>query len=213
MSPKKKGAEKLIQRNPILQLDFDNLDGYDIRELQTEIFSLPFVAFIGKSFSGRGLFALILIQEPEKLKEYAEHCFNVFKSYGLPVDTSKGRNYSDLRFVSYDSNMLFRKDPNPLYIKRFNTPAVPLKHQHSKNKPFKSKNGLLSWAIREIAHAQIGQRFETVRRVAYGLGCQGYGLDEINEAIIINGQYSDKRLKTLDDAKKAFEAGLKNKSA
>lgn len=199
---KKKGQEKLISCLPILQLDFDKLD--NIEETKKSIFNLSCVCYVGKSVSGHGLFALILIEEPDKLKEYAEHCFIIFNYYGLRPDTSKGRNYTDLRFVSYDANSLYRHDPEPLKIKHFHTlPKKP-------HKPFAGKSTdskIISWAINQVQEAQPGNRFETVRRVAYCLGGHGVGLDEIKEAINNSTQYSGVESKYITHADEGFKAG------
>jgi hypothetical protein len=202
---KKKGMVKIIHKNPILQQDFDNLDKYDIDEVKAALYAIPYVCFVGLSVSGKGLFALLLIEEPEKLEAYAEHCFRYFDSYGLPVDTSKGRNYTDLRFVSYDSKMLFRDDPVALKIKRFNAPKV----QKRASVPIKiqGNSGLITWAIREVQNAQVGQRFEIVRKVAYTLGGHGIGLDEIKQAIRECNQYDGVEAKYLTHADEGFEAG------
>jgi hypothetical protein len=202
---KKKTQVKIIHKNPILQLDFDNLEDYDIDELKAAIYDIPFVCFVGLSASGKGLFALLLIEEPEKLEAYAEHCFKYFEGYGLPVDTSKGRNYTDLRFISYDSKMLFRDDPVALKIKRFNAPKVVRRA----NVPIKIKcnSGLITWAIREVQNADVGQRFEIVRKVAYTMGGHGTGLEEIKQAIRECSQYAGLHDKYLTHAVEGFEAG------
>jgi len=202
---KKKDKEVLIHINPILQLDFDNVAEYDIDEVRKAIFELPYTCFVGKSVSGNGLFALILIDEPERLRAYAEHCFIIFDKYGLPVDTTKGRNYTDLRFVSYDSNMLYRDDPKPLHIKRFNTPKI--QPSRTTVKTFTSSNGLLKWAIEQIRNAQVGQRFETVRKTSYTMGGHGHGLEEIKEAINNCSQYAGVEPKYLNHACECYEAG------
>jgi len=117
---RKKGNVIAIESTGIMQLDFDHssIRDYDIKELKQAVFSLPFVGFCGLSCSGTGFYALILIEEPEKLSEYAEHCFEIFKTeYGINVDTTKGRLLQDLRYISYDANMLLRGNPDPLRIK------------------------------------------------------------------------------------------------
>lgn len=202
---KKKGQEKLIHLNPILQLDFDGLQDYDIEEVKAAIFNLPFVCFVGKSVSGNGVFALVRIAAPEKLNEYAQRCFEVFNYLELPVDTTKGRNHTDLRFVSYDSNMLIRDDPQPLQInirkklKPITTVPRPVLNNTS---------GLVKWAIRQIENSQVGQRFETVRRVSYACGGRGCGLDEIKDAIRFSIQYKGCEQKYLTHAMEAYEAGM-----
>lgn len=174
----------MIHTNPIMQFDFDHLEDYDIDEAKEAIFSLPFICCVGLSCSGNGLFALALIEEPERLSEYAEYCFRAFEKDGIPVDTSKGRNHNDLRFVTVDRKMLFKQDPTPLKIPRFNAPKLA-----SKPKPINynsDKKGLVKWATDQILLAEIGQRFATVQKVSYTMGGCGIGLDEIIEAIHIN---------------------------
>jgi hypothetical protein len=202
---KKRGQEQRVHLNPILQQDIDNLNGHDIDEVREELSGLPFVCFVGKSVSGNGLYALILIEEPERLRDYAEHLFKVFQYYGLPIDTTKGRNYTDLRFVSYDSKMFIRDYPKPLKIKRFNAPKIT--PSISPKQEFTSNSGLLRWAVNEIENAQVGQRFETVRRVAYGMGGHGIGLEEIKAAISNCSQYSGVESKYLGHADECFAAG------
>lgn len=203
---KKKAAPELLHYNPILQLDFDKLQDYDISEVRAAIFDIPFVGFCGLSVSGKGLFALILISEPEKLNEYAEHCFAVFNHYGLPPDTTKGRNYSDLRFVSYDANGLYREDPQPLKIKKFHTvkKPQPTKQQTTITLP---EDALIRWAIKQVQQAEPGRRFETVRKTSYTLGGFGTGLDEIKHAINNSPQYVGVEGKYLTHAVEGFAAG------
>lgn len=198
---KKKGHERLISNLPLLQLDFDKLDNID--EIKREIFKLPCVGYVGRSVSGKGLFAILLIAEPEKLQEYAEHCFIVFDHWGLKPDTSKGRKCTDLRFVSYDSNAFYRAFPTPLKIKRFYT-------KKKESKPFTGSlpsDKLIGWAVKEIQAAQVGNRFETVRRVSYCMGGHGSGLDDIKSAIYHSSQYSGIENKYLTHADEAFAAG------
>ncbi len=207
LESKKRDAIKIIHRNPILQLDFDNPG--DIEEIKAAIYDLPFVCYCGKSISGYGLFALIQIDERERLEAYAEHCFRVFESYGIAIDTSKGRNYTDLRFVSYDADMLYRDDPIPLRIKRFNAPKIISKPSvaHGSTKKFSSNSGLINWAIQQIQNAQIGQRFEIVRKVSFAMGGRGLGLDEIKQAINYSSQFAGVESKYLRHADEGYMAG------
>lgn len=203
----KQKAQQIIKHyNLLMGLDFDHLDDYDIEATKQAIFDLPFVGYTGLSVSGKGLFAIIHIAEPEKLELYAEHCFKVFKYYGLPIDTSKGRNYSDLRFVSYDSNALYREFPAPLRIegKALDKPG-PVKntlHVTSAN-----PDRLAGWAVKQIQSAEVGNRFETVRKVSYTLGGAGYGLQDILNAINNSSQYAGLKDKYFGHARDAFKAG------
>jgi hypothetical protein len=200
----------LLYLLPFLQLDIDQeaLQDYDIEEVKQMIFSLPFVFYVGKSFSARGLFALVLIAEPDKLSQYAEHCFNVFAQYGITVDTSKGRNYSDLRYVSYDANCLYREDPIPLKIKQFN--VQPQKETVRIDIPISDNpDRLINFEVRKVREAQPGARFITIRSAAFALGGIGRGLTDIEAAILSSSQYSGVTEKYLTHAREGFEAGMK----
>lgn len=205
ISTREKGVEKTIIPTGLLQIDFDNING-DIEALKAMIFELPFVAFVSKSSSGAGLFALILIAEPERLKEYAEHCFAVFKYYGLPVDPSKGRNYTDLRFLSYDANMLLREHPVPLKIKRFHTIQRPVTTTHFEPTT-QSKNRLINWAVNKIQNSVIGNRWHDVQKIAWTLGGYQTGLPDIENAIINSPQFAGMEEKYLKCARVCFREG------
>ena len=93
---------------------------YDIEDVKAALFSLPFTAFCALSCSGDGCFALLSIAEPDKLDLYTEHLFAVLiEDYGIKPDTGKGMNAHDLRYCSYDGNMLIREKPEPLYVTHF----------------------------------------------------------------------------------------------
>lgn len=200
----------LIHINHILQLDFDKLDNFDIQEVKRAIFSLPFVCYCGLSVSGKGLFVLILIREPEKLTQYAEHCFAVFNYLGLLPDISKGRNYSDLRFVSHDANGLCREYPQPLKIKKFHA-VKKTKIEAPQSRGIISDNALIKWGVKLIQAAQVKSRFDTVVKVAYTLGGYGIGLSEIKDAINNSPQYAGLESKYLHHADECYQAGQSKK--
>lgn len=201
---------KVISYSRVMQSDFDDISDYDPGELKQAIGSLPFVFYVGLSCTGRGLVALSLIDEPEKLEQYALHCFEVFKEYGLPIDTSKGRNVNDLRYVSYDSNPFMRDDPTPLHISRFKT-KQEAKKRTEQTPVYNStgEGGLLKWGLNEISQAQTGQRWATVQRVAYTLGGK-YGKDvlgKIEQVIKDNPEFTGLEEKYIKCAVVCCEAG------
>jgi len=212
---REKGQVSIIERTGMMQLDFDyqDISDYDIEELKQAIFdSLSCVGFCGLSCSGKGFYVLIQIAEPDRLAEYAEHCFEVFeKEYGIKVDTSKGRNPQDLRFVSYDSNMLYRENPEPLKISHFRRKEAPKRDFGYKltARRIKSNDALVSKLIGEIKDAQVGQRWGTVQKIAYTLGGlnQEDLLDEINRAIVENSAFAGQEEKYLKCAADCFRDG------
>lgn len=195
----------------IISIDFDELEQYDMNEVKQAIGSLPFVGYCGLSASGKGLFALVLIAEPERQREYAEHLFEVFKHYGIPPDTTKGRNVNDLRYVSYDSNPVINDNPEPLRIKRFKPKPAPQPtrqvkvYQSDEMKKAKAVNN----AVSNISQAQVGQRWGIIQHWAYSLG--GFGdaglLDYVTDAIKGNTAFAGEEMKYIKCAVDCFSAG------
>lgn len=128
--------EKTIvgQRTGLFQLDFDYLS--DIEAMKKRVFALPFIAYCSTSCSGNGFYALAMIAEPDKLSHYGDHLFQAFKRQGIKVDTSKGRNVSDYRFVSYDCNMLIRDDPRPLQLLEYSYVVPRPKYKRTEGTAF-----------------------------------------------------------------------------
>ncbi|MGN6248951.1 MAG: BT4734/BF3469 family protein [Ginsengibacter sp.] len=202
-----------ISRSGIMQLDFDHYDiqDYDIEELKQAVFSLPFIAFCSLSCSGKGFYALALIAEPEKLNEYAEHCFNVFLKYGIKADRSKGRNVNDLRYLSYDANMLIREHPEILRIKHLNRQEAP-KPFYAANytkKSFAANSSLINKELKSLQVVNVGNRWQTVQKVAYTLGGLNDSsiLNSIKQAIESNGSFAGEEKKYLQCAEICFKAG------
>lgn len=204
--------EKVISRTGITSIDFDQLEQYDINEVKQAIGALPFVGYCGLSASGKGLFAMVLIAEPERQREYAEHIFEVFKHYGIPPDTTKGRNVNDLRYVSYDSNPVINDCPEPLRITHRKPKAAPkpVKQQIYQSDEMKKAKAVNN-AVSNIAKAQVGQRFEIVRHWSYALG--GFGdsglLEVVKDAIKATPAFTGQEHKYLKHADECFAAGSK----
>jgi uncharacterized protein (DUF1330 family) len=208
LQPGRKGEP--IQRHPLMQLDFDYqaLTDYDIREVMQAVFSLPFIAFCGLSCSGRGFYCIVRIAEPERLKEYAEHCFKVFESYGIKPDTSKGRNVNDLRYISYDSNMMIREFPGALKIKKFIQPK-PIHAPVAYTSNTTGSDGRIITGLRLIESAQVGQRWEAVQKSSFTIGGVGGSLDEIINRIVSNPSFKGLESKYIKCATDCYEAGRK----
>jgi hypothetical protein len=190
------GRKSAISYSGLLQVDLDCLGDYDIELLKKEIFKLSFCAFVGRSCSGLGLYAFLKIAEPERLQDYTDHIFKVFQDYELPIDSSKGRNYNDLRYVSYDSKMLLREYPGELKI-----PAKPKNYIPRKYSPVADDGRQL---LEKISSAQPGERFNKVRKYSFVAGGLGIPYGHVEKAILSAPQMGNDFLKT---ARRAYEAG------
>lgn len=213
LKTKATGKVEVIERTGIMQLDFDygQIKDFDIEELKQAIFSLPFIGFCSLSCSGNGFYALALIEEPERLFEYAEHCFEILKSYGVNPDESKGKKVENLRYISYDPNLLYRENPEPLKISHFRRKEERKQVYQYKPSPgkIKSNDSLVLKALQEIQMLQVGQRWENIQKVSYTLGGLGKPelLNEIFGAINNNSSFTGEEKKYMDCAKNCFNAG------
>jgi hypothetical protein len=202
-----------INRTGIMQLDFDYVDiqDYDIEELKQCIFNLPFIAFCGLSCSGKGFYVLALIAESEKLNEYAEHCFKVFQQFGIKPDTSKGRNVNDLRYLSYDANMLMREQPEILRITHLSRQEAPKPFYIANytKKSFAADCGLINKELQSLKVVNVGYRWQTVQKVSYTLGGLNDSsvLKSIKQAIESNRSFAGEEKKYLQCAEICFNAG------
>jgi len=212
---KAKQKVEIIERSGLMQLDFDHKDiqEFNIEELKQAVFSLPFIAFCALSCSGKGFYALALISEPEKLEAYADHCFDKLKDYGIQPDESKGKKPENLRYVSYDANMLFRENPTPLLIKRFKAKSAIKKDNGKTNTDlhFDTGNCLVNKQLKLLNDATKGSRMSTIQKVAYTLGGLGDGaiLKVVNKCIEDNSKFEDEKAAFLKCAVDCFEAGTK----
>lgn len=224
LASKAKGELTEIERTGLMQLDFDRKDvcDYDLEELKQAVFSLEFIAFCGLSCSGDGFYALALIAEPERLSEYAEHCFEVLKTYGIKADESKGRNVKDLRYLSYDENFLWRDNPVELRIKHFkrkqtNKPAVKAYSSYNQTSgPDGLPNSKLKAALiansklKAVMEAQPGNRWATIQNAAFVIGglCNREFLPLLIDAINKNSAFSGLEAKYIKCAEYCFNEGF-----
>ena len=208
------GKMKVIAQTNIMQLDFDydDIKDYDVEDLKKAVFDIPFVGFCGLSCSGDGFYALVLIAEKDRLSEYAEHCFEVLLQYGIKADESKGKKVENLRYLSYDANMLIRENPVPLKIKRFKRKKVAKKDEPQSEIKIDAKGSTATNGLNRIKNAPVGSRVVTIQKEAYTLG----GLNDntllpaIKEIIKHSSQYArdiDKYCKCAEDC---FNAGANN---
>jgi hypothetical protein len=204
---------KIGKPTGIMQIDFDygQVKQYDPNELKQAIFSLPFVGYVGLSCSGTGFFALVAIAEPDKLRSYAINTFAIFSDYGIQPDRSKGRNYHDLRYVSYDANPLIRDNPETLRITHFRTKPAPegSTSRHSTYEFTGAGNGLLNSQLQHIRTATIGCRWASVQRASFTMGGKRdeAALEAIKEEIKLNPAFDGQHAKYLKCAEDCFKAG------
>ena len=155
-------------------------------------------------------YALALIAEPERLAAYAEHCFGVLLSYGIKADTSKGKKVENLRYVSYDSQMLIRENPVPLRIQRFKpVPAPKPVYAGTGGQEISTEHPLVKKQLALLLSATVGCRWQTVQKAAYTLGSleDPTLLDAITACIQQNPAFAGQERKYIKCAAKCFADG------
>jgi hypothetical protein len=212
LATKKKNNVQVISRTIIMQIDFDYaaIRQYDLEDLKRAVFALPFIAFCGLSCSGDGFYALAAIAEPDRLAEYAEHIFEVLKQFGVPPDESKGKKVENLRYLSYDSKMLIREDPEPLKVTRFKRKEAPkISTQDLTGQIPRRPENLVTKQLELLKNAAQGNRFNAVREVSFTLGGLGDAsvLDLIIQEISANQVFNQGRQGFVKTATDCFRDG------
>jgi hypothetical protein len=95
-----------------MQFDIDpdgNPEISDWPELRDRLAQLVYVAFVGLSVRGRGVWGLIKVKHPDQLADhFHQFTSDVFGAFGIVLDTTKGGNPTDLRFYSYDPDAILK---------------------------------------------------------------------------------------------------------
>jgi hypothetical protein len=97
--------EQIKTRTGWIALDVDAGDNphlEDAAAVRDAIARFVYVPFAGLSVSGKGVWALVKVEDPEKQDLYFEQLQIDFKSRGIILDSSKGKNPNDARFYSFD---------------------------------------------------------------------------------------------------------------
>ncbi len=101
-----RGAAQVIRHSGLICLDFDNI--IDIGQTKDILSKLPYIAYVGLSASGMGLYALARISEPTQHKYHFEALKEEMVGYGLAVDPVCS-NPAHLRFYSFDKHPIIKE--------------------------------------------------------------------------------------------------------
>ena len=169
-------ADKLQHYSGFMQFDIDQQENPDLQSptdaeaLRDALKQLPEVAFVGLSASGAGVWGLVWVKHPERLKEHYQELVRKFDSFGITLDKSKGGNPTDLRFYSYDPNGYI--NPNPQQFTALPAPKPrpaqpPARYQHYQGNGWQK---IVQQAVQEVASATDGQKHNALNKAAYTLG-------------------------------------------
>lgn len=121
-------SERIISLTGVMQIDIDLKDNPHITNpeaLRNQLAKIVYVAHASLSVSGKGVWGLIKVRDPERYREHNEQLKTDFASRGILLDSSKGGNPTDLRIYSYDPDAYTAKEfkvydrlPLPVQSKR-----------------------------------------------------------------------------------------------
>lgn len=95
----------------LIVIDVDKKDNeIDLFELEQQIFDLPYVFAVFKSASGKGLKAIVLVEDGERCKEYYDYLIDLWKyKFGIAVD-KQAKNIGRKCFVFIDNDIMIKDD-------------------------------------------------------------------------------------------------------
>jgi len=175
--------ENVVNRTGWIALDIDAKDNphlTDAEHLRDEVAKIKNVAFSALSTSGRGVWALVKVSQPERQPEHFEALQGDFKAFGITLDSSKGRNPNDARFYSYDPGAII-KDSFTVYKKLStkqnlrkpkNKDFANITKRTGNNIPVKYSRyaeSAFRYEIEELASAPKGERNNTLFKTTASL--------------------------------------------
>jgi hypothetical protein len=123
----RKGSASMVHTG-LIQFDIDTIPESEIQSYIAVIRLIPHVLYLSISASGRGLWGLMQITDPEKHSLHYDAIKASFNEIGIKIDTAP-RAVNSLRFLSYDPQAYFNPD----------APVFDEIIEPVKPKPYKSK--------------------------------------------------------------------------
>ena len=167
----KQKDEDLITLSNIVAIDIDYSPNphIDFDKLKVDIFKLPYVFFVSKSIRGKGIYALMLVEDGNKTSEYFEYITKLWKQKFNIVTDKQTKNIGRKRYISYDDDYMIKSDDTE--ISKWTLYALPQKltiTSNSKPSAYYSKTKTAS-TNNDFTHKAIWHMLNN-----------GYSIDNIN---------------------------------
>lgn len=195
---KERTDESLIEHSGFLVLDFDNVA--DLRNRQNEIISNDFIYACWISPSGKGLKALVRIEDGKYHKEHFEALREIFPE----VDKS-GINLSRVCYESYDPEMYQYPDA-AIFTKRKKIEVVTAKEKLFIDEE-KTFQYLLKWIANKKEAFVTGERNNFIFKLA--ASCCRYGIHEQSTQTLISNEFLINSDFTQSEANRAIRSAYK----
>lgn len=111
----KRSINNIINHNNIMCIDVDEEDNkelfkkYDIEYIKKVIFDLNFVYSVSLSCRGKGFYFIVPIPDSNDISIYYTSMYYKLRKYGINID-KHCKDITRIRFISYDENILIKKD-------------------------------------------------------------------------------------------------------
>ena len=154
----------VIHKTGWIALDIDAKDNQHLpsaESIRNEIAKIKNIAYAGLSTSGKGVWALVKVSNPEKQNQHFECLIQDFNSFGINLDTTKGRNPNDARFYSYDPDAVIKTDI-VIYTKLPTTKSISVAPELPKIKSNTYALRAFESEIEALRMAKQGKRNETL---------------------------------------------------
>lgn len=108
-----KDKSEIISYNNLICIDIDKQDNQrSVSDIFKDICKLKYVAYAGKSVSGKGIFCIIPISsDKDKFKQHFTALKEEFEQMGIVIDKNCS-NINRLRYYSYDDNKYINPNAN-----------------------------------------------------------------------------------------------------
>ncbi len=158
--------DRIVNLTGLLCFDIDAADnpGVDMTQAKATLSQITNIIFCALSVRGNGLWGLIEVEHPERIKEHFEQLKIDFKGIGINLDPSKGGNPTDLRFLSYDPDA-YQCENYEVYS-RLPKPKPQAKPKQSNYKRAHTMTDPLQTAINKIHGASDGQKHHELLKAA-----------------------------------------------
>lgn len=159
--------KEILEYSNILAIDIDKKDNtnIDLNEIKQKIFNLPYVFLVSKSISGKGIYALILLEDGKKTKQYYMYLYKLWKFlFNINID-QQCNNIGRKRFISYDNDLLIKTEETE--IKEWSLTPLPEDIERYKPK-------LIDYKPNKIIDNSL------TRKAIWYLLNNGYSIDDIS---------------------------------
>jgi len=208
--------ENISTYSNIIAIDIDKKDNPDIDldEIRKELFDLWYVFGVLYSISGKGIYALVLVEDGRYTKEYYKYLAKLWsQKYGLNID-EKCKNIGRKRFISYEDDLEKWIKPNDVDIIPWKLKWIEKEQKQPVQTQLFTQNNnddrLVRKAIWKLLNNGFSiDNFNTINQydVWYHVACDFHHFDDGYDMFVKFSQNSSKYNDTYRTIEKKYNGG------